>query len=196
MNFLQQSLRDGKLYDCEQTVAEQIRRLPRSPFHNLLEAQISNRPSDAANIFDHFLEIESQRFSVAAAYVEMNGFDINPQPWFCDIFAYTAYGGHDDYDWLARPQSAKSPSYAISGLESLQDVYASTAGREKCFQDARNLSSLLIVIKFQGFMKKVAAEMTALRFPLLVTAHDFDFIAEIRAVDSTDFAPGKSANQP
>lgn len=42
------------------------------------------------------------------------------------------------------------------------------------------MSSLLVVIKFQKFIKCATAQMKQLRFPLLVTAHDFDFIAEFR----------------
>jgi hypothetical protein len=37
----------------------------------------------------------------------------------------------------------------------------------------------LVVIRFQKFIKRAAAQMKLLRFPLLVTAHDFDFIAEL-----------------
>jgi hypothetical protein len=41
------------------------------------------------------------------------------------------------------------------------------------------MSSLLVVIKFQNFIRKAATHMKHLDFPLLVTAHDFDFIAEV-----------------
>lgn len=63
-------------------------------------------------------------------------------------------------------------------MEALQAVYASSTFREKSFRINADLSSLLVVIRFQKFIKRAAAQMKLRRFPLLVTAHDFDFIAE------------------
>jgi len=50
-------------------------------------------------------------------------------------------------------------------------------------KDASDLSSLVVVTKFQHFMQRAAERMTALRVPLYVTAHDFEYIAR--------FVPGK-----
>jgi hypothetical protein len=175
---LEPVLRAGDLEACEKTAVEKIRQLPRSPFDLSIEVDISNDPADAAKAFDHFFETEAKRIKIAAAYTEMNGFDINPRLWFCDFFAYTSYGGHGDYDWLSDWQSQNFPRYTIRGMEALQAVYASSAFGDKSFRDAAYMSSLLVVIKFQRFIKRTASEMKLLRFPLLVTAHDFDFIAE------------------
>jgi|SRR5579863_4293067 len=175
---LEKVLRADDLDTCERTVIEEIAKLPASPFHIATDLSISNDPSDAAAYFDRFFEIESQRIAIAAAYTEMNGFDINTNRWFCNTFAYTTYEGHKDYDWLSDWQSGDFPSFTIRGLEPLQAVYASPAFHE--FYDVAFMISLLVVIKFQKFMKAASNKMTRLRFPLLVTAHDFDFISEIR----------------
>lgn len=188
MEQLEPVLRAGNLEACEKTVVEKIRHLPRSPFDLSIEVDISNDPADAAMAFDGFLETEAKRTRIAAAYTEMNGFYINPRLWFCDFFAYTSYGGHGDYDWLSDWQSERFPSYTIRGMEVLQAVYASSAFREESFEDNERLSSLLVVIKFQKFIKRASAQMTMLRFPLLATAHDFDFIAE--------FGPGNLNPSP
>jgi hypothetical protein len=152
-----------------------------------IQVGIANDPVDAAESFDEFFAAEAKHREIAAAYTEMNGFDINPRLWFCDLFAYTSYGGHADYDWLSDWQSGNFPRYAIRGMEALQAVYASSAYRDESFRDNAHLSSLLVVIKFQKFIQRAAAHMKLLRFPLLATAHDFDFIAE--------FGPG-SSNPP
>jgi hypothetical protein len=172
-------LRADHLDACENVVIEEIRRLSPSPFHIAIELSISNTPADAASHFDKFFEIESQRMHVAAAYTEMNGFDINPGRWYCDCFAYSAYGGHEDYDWLSDWQSQNFPRFTIRGLESLQAVYAGPAFHQNEFRDVSFMTSLLVVIKFQKYVKAAAAEMARLHFPLLVSAHDFDFISEI-----------------
>ena len=179
MNRLTPALRAGDIDACEKAVSAQMQSLPRSPFHIAIDLAISNDPAHAAEHFDLFFRSEARRIKVGAAYTEMNGFDVNPGRWYCDLFAYTSYGGHDDtYDWLAHWQSQKFPEYVIKGLEDLQAVYASAAFHEKQFRDAIYSCDLLVVTKFQSFMKKAAAKMKELKFPLLATAHDFDFIAE------------------
>jgi hypothetical protein len=176
---LLKDLRADHLDVCENVVIEEIRRLPPSPFHIAIELSISNAPADAVAHFDKFFEIESQRMHVAAAYTEMNGFDINPGRWYCDSFAYSAYGGHEDYDWLSDWQSQNFSGFTIRGLESLQAVYAGPAFHQGKFRDVSFMTSLLVVIKFQKYVKAAAAKMNRLHFPLLVSAHDFDFISEI-----------------
>ena len=69
----------------------------------------------------------------------------------------------------------------IHGLEGLHAVYDSSAFEKEEFNDASYMSSLMVVVKFQQFMQLSARRMTELRFPLYVTAHDFDFIAEFPA---------------
>lgn len=172
-------VRSGDLDACERVVVQQIRDLPRSPFHISIDVTISNDPADAARHFDRFFKKEAHRFKIAAAYTEMNGFDINPNRWYCDLFGYASYGGHDDYEWLCDYQSELFEDCTIRGLEELQAVYARDLLEENSFRDASYMSSLLVVIKFQQFMKRAAAKMAELSFPLLVTAHDFDFIAEV-----------------
>lgn len=179
MKRLTPALRRGDLEACEQEVAKQIRALPVTPFDIVLDLSISNAPADAAAHFDRFFHQESARISIAAAYTEMNGFAINPDRWYCDLFAYSANGGHDDYDWISDWQSKRFEDYTINGLERLQEVYASDAFQEKANDDMSYMSSLMVVIKFQRFMQRASAYMKQLSFPLYVTAHDFDFIAAV-----------------
>ena len=49
-----------------------------------------------AKYFNKFIKQESKRFSIKAVYTETNGFDINPDKWFFDLFAFDFYGGHED----------------------------------------------------------------------------------------------------
>ena len=180
MDRLMPDLRAGDFDACEKAIVDKMESLPDSPFHIARHVSISNHSTDAAAHFDRFFERESARFTIAAAYTEMNGFDINPDRWYCDLFAYTSYGGHDDYDWISEWQSEYFDDYTITGLEDLQAVYASGALQEDEFSDASYMSSLLVVVKFQQFMDQVTQSMRNLTFPLLTTAHDFDFIAESR----------------
>jgi hypothetical protein len=173
MERLTPTLARGDLEVCERELAAEIKKLPVGPFHIVLDLSITNDPADAARYFDRFFASESKRFQIGAAYTEMNGFDINTDRWYCDLFAYQIDGGGDEYDWLSDWQSTQFADYTICGLERLQQVYAS----EALGGDDAYLCSLMVVVKFQSFMQRAATQMELLQFPLYVTAHDFDFIA-------------------
>ena len=172
-------LRSGDLTKCEKAVAEQLSELPVTPFHAILNLSISNLPAEVACYFDEFFRQQPQD-KVHAAYTEMNGFDINPNLWFCSPFAYQQYGGHKDYDWLSDWQSDDFDILPITGLEELQEVYASAAAHDDEYSDASEVASLLVVVKFQNLIRRSAPLMEELRFPLLATAHDYDFIYEFK----------------
>jgi hypothetical protein len=174
------TLRAGDLAQCERAVAAALVGLPRSPFHTILDLSITTDPKDVAAGFDKFFQQVSESFKIGAAYTEMNGFDINTDLWFCQPFAYTRYGGHDDYDWLSDWQGESEGAFAIQGLEALQKVYASDAFRDERFHNACSVTSLLVVVRFQDLIRRAALHMQELRFPLLATAHDYDFIYEFR----------------
>jgi len=175
-NELQRVLESGDTARCERAVAEHLAALPLSPFHIVIDLSITNSPAEVAAHFDAFFRQEANRFKIAAAYTEMNEFDINPDLWFFDVFAFTNYGGNREYDWLSDWQSEGYDSMIVKGLETLQSVYAS----EKGFKDARYLAMLLVVTKFQDLIRRAAPYMRELRFPLLATAHDFEFVFEVR----------------
>ena len=179
MERLTPQLRAGDLAGCESAAADALRALPRTPFHIAADLAISNDPAEAARHFDDFYRTESKRQPIEAVYTEMNGFDINPGRWYCDLFAYTVDGGLDDFDWLSDWQSETFEAYTITGLEPLQAIYASKAFRDSANSDASYLSSLVVVTKFQRFMQRAAGQMSALRVPLYVTVHDYDYIARL-----------------
>jgi hypothetical protein len=173
-------LRAGDLQQCERTIAARLAALPHSPFHIILDLSITTDPQPVAGWFDEFFRQQGARFKIGAAYTEMNGFCINPDLWFCNAFAYERYGGHQDYDWISSWQSEDSGSIVIEGLESLQAVYASDAFCDKRYSDACDVTDLLVVIRFQDLIQRAVSHMRELRFPLLVTAHDYNFIYEVR----------------
>jgi hypothetical protein len=173
------ALRAGDLDQCEQTVAAKLSSLKKSPYHIALDLSITNSLVEVAGYFDEFF-LQLPPGKAKAAYTEMNGFAINPSLWWCSPFAYQNYGGHDDYDWLSNWQSGDFDILTITGLEPLQEVYASDASGSKRFTKARELTDLLVVIKFQELIRRSAPHMKELHFPLLATAHDYDFIYEVR----------------
>lgn len=173
-------LRSGDLEQCERLISEQLASLPHSPFHIVLDLSIETDPEAAGEWLDNFIRAESERLTIKAVYAEMNGFCVNTDLWFFGAFAYEHYGGHEKRYWLSNWQSEDSGGAAIEGLEALQAVYASDAFRDKRFSDACDLSDLLVIVKFQDLIRRSSAYMQELHFPLLVTAHESEFIYEIR----------------
>ncbi len=112
---------------------------------------------------------------MAAIYVELNGFTINPDRWFFDPFAYRRHGGHSDWDWLAEWESEEFTPVTLTGMEDLQVVYASQAFREPAFQQAEELAPLCVVLSFQRLIREAVATIDGLVVPVLATAHDWDF---------------------
>jgi hypothetical protein len=176
-------LRAGDLPQCERVVAAQLVSLPHSPFHIILDLSITTKPEAVAVWLDKFFRQQSKRFKIGAAYTEMNGFSANPDLWFCDAFAYEQHNGHEDYDWLANWQSNVSGGMTIEGLESLQAVYASGAMGNKQFSEACDTTDLLVVLKFQDLIRRATTDLQEWQFPLLATAHGFDFIYEVQRGD-------------
>jgi hypothetical protein len=133
-----------------------------------------------AEHFDSFLCEQKARFEVGAVYTETNGFDVNTDRWYFDVFAYRTYGGHRDYDWLSDWDSEYSLDMTLIGLEALQTVYDSDAFRDENYRHACEICSLLVVSKFQELVRRCVPLMRELNVPLLATAHEYDFIAELR----------------
>ena len=69
--------------------------------------------------------MNNTKFDVKAVYLEMNGFDINYDRWYCDFFAYSCYEPDvEKTDWLCEWQSGDWPQYELLGLESAQEAFA------------------------------------------------------------------------
>jgi hypothetical protein len=179
---LEPTLRAGDLRQCDQRIADALCGLPTSPFHIALDLHFTNPPEEVAKQFDAFFRRERERFSIAAAYTETNGFDINPDRWYFDFFAYGTYGGADDFDWLSDWTSDSWPEMTLTGMEALQAVYASDAFHDSSNEDASYVTSLLVVSRFQLLIARASTLMRELRFPLLSTGHDFQYISEVRPI--------------
>ncbi|MFO0820018.1 MAG: hypothetical protein U1A77_18860 [Pirellulales bacterium] len=172
-------LRAGDLAVYESQAIAALRALPPSPFHIVAELAITSDPRHAAAHMEKFMLAQAAHFNPGAICVEMNGFDINTDRWYFDLLAYTRDGGIDNLGWLCDWQSERFPDYTITGLEKLQAVYASSAFRDREFRDARDVAGLVVVAKFQRFIRSVSKFMRSLQVPLYATAHEYDLIARI-----------------
>lgn len=171
---------EGETCEAIDRISAAIRSLPASPFCKVLDLEFTNEPRAIAEEFTTFIRKQESQFQIRAVYTETNGFDINPDRWYFDLFAYKKYGGHDDYDWLAYWDSEEVPGVTLTGMEALQQVYASPACGEPGYQDSVMLCSFLVVAKFQDLVRRARPMIRSFTGPILATSHDYEHIAEFR----------------
>lgn len=170
------SLKKGDIEGCIDRVSGELSKLSNSPFSKVMELDFSNNPKDVADCFQSILSQYGEQTDIKALYTETNGLDINPDQWYFEIFGYSSYGGLEDLDWLSDWQAESENGWVLTGMESLQEVYASDAFGKSEFDKARELTSLLVVLKFQKLIRNSLALVPDFPVPVLATSHDYDFI--------------------
>lgn len=180
-------LRTGNLDECIRRVEKVLRELPATPFHHVLDLHFTNDIQAIAHRFDQFAQLEPSA-PLAAIYAEMNGFYLNPDRWYFELFGYPVYSGHDNYDWLSRWSKQDAHQVTLTGMEPLQTVYhrdleentkplsTDHSGDQRLVRD---IADLLVVLRFQHLIRQSTAFMSVVKVPILATAHDYDFIAEV-----------------
>jgi hypothetical protein len=154
-------------------------------FKALIGCGFSNNPKALAEEVNRFIRKCETSFPVKAVYLEMNGFDINPDRWYFDFFAYSSYTADSpDLDWLAEWDSMDWPDVTLNGLEKVQEDFGWYTGQEtKGYKDtdarvAADFANLLVMCKFASLIEDAAGSgIIDKTVPILATAHDFDIVA-------------------
>ena len=157
-------------------------------FQGLIEKEFSNSPKSILSAINKFIRTSAKEFDVKAIYLEMNGFDINPDRWHFDFFGYEQYDPNpDDLDWLSDWQSEDDPKITLKGLEEVQAdfkwYHSQQIWKDKKFKQAYELALLLVMCKFVSLIESaLQVGARAKPIPVLATAHDFDIIGRFEAV--------------
>lgn len=133
LNQVFTDVEQGNLDSAQSRVVAALKKLDSSPFHAVLTLEITNKPQEVAESFDTFIQQSATSCTIGAVYAEMNGFDINPDRWFFNIFVYadSDVSGKDNGSFLGDSAPCdESNEIVITGLEELQAVY-----RNKCIYD-------------------------------------------------------------
>ena len=169
---------------------EKLNALPQTDFHKIIGKNLLHLTEPLTNYIDNFYKTAKDEINVKAIYSEMNGFTINYDLWFIDLFAFTECGGLDDLDWLSDFEVSSDDSMTISGFEELQTVYEDYMENEKWgdkkLKAVCEICELLIILRLQELFKeaKIAAIDKKLNWadiPLFATAHDYDMVYEAKA---------------
>jgi hypothetical protein len=151
-------------------------------FKGLLEKGFTNTPHSILSAINKFINACSRQFPIRAVYLEMNGFDINPDRWYFDFFGYANYGSDpEDLEWLCDWQSGDWPQVTLEGLEPVQADFksylAKKVWKDEQFQHACQLAVLLVMCEYVSLIESaLAAGARSKPIPVLATAHDFDIL--------------------
>jgi len=119
-----------------------------------------------------------------AFYCEMNGFTINYDRWFIDLFSFSEIG-KEDYEWLADFEHHTNKDLTITGFEKIQKVYEDVYKNQKHdipeIEQAYEVAELLIILRLQELFRETYKSAKSngkkwTKIPIFVTAHDYEMI--------------------
>lgn len=171
----------GELEQCIASFEQTLAALPSNPFHVALGLDFLHLTEDAAAYLVDLYREASTEFAVQAIYVEMNGFDINPDGWHCDGFAFKTAGDQWDIDWLALWDAQSKTTLELTGMEPVQKAYSDygPSSERTLLEDlVLELTNHLVNARFMQLI--AAAHESAKRacpplagLPVFSTAHDW-----------------------
>ena len=206
MNFeladkLTELLEVKKLDEAIELAESELKKIPMTDFHKIIGKDLkhlSNNLKEFIETFDReaakvlkkkqgFLKsIISSNSNVkpAAYYCEMNGFTINYDRWFIDLFSFEKYET-EDWDWLSDFYDMTTNSMTIKGFEELQmvfqDVHENDRFSEPNIDKAYEVCELLVILRLQELFRETykgtKSEWT--KIPMFVTAHDYEMIYRV-----------------
>lgn len=176
-------LKDDKLDEAILLAETKLKEQTPTDFNKLLGKNLLHQTDKLVDYFTDFHKKVKSNLDIKAIYGEMNGFTINCDLWFLDLFAYDKVGGLDDTDWLADWDEGNSTEerFPLTGYEELQEVYQDYQDNEKYndskMEAASDVAELLIMLRFQELIR--AATRTANQkglpwatIPIFATVHD------------------------
>jgi hypothetical protein len=165
-------LDDGDAQAAIQLISEKLRALPAGPFHLALELEITNAPANVAAWLQSCLAAAREVAPVRAAYVQLNGFEINTDLWFFSFYAFPEDPGTDDAGRLESWHWCSNDCLAIEGLEPLQRIFAEHGPDIR--SDAGFYAAQLVLFKFFALIKAATALLTTRDFPVMAGVVDGD----------------------
>ncbi len=198
MNFdlqdkLNEYLIQNDLDTAIQIAETELSKIPQTDFHQLIGMNLLNMESKLSAFISKFHSSVKLKYTLSftkklkAFYCEMNGFTINYDRWFIDLFSFSEIG-QEDYEWLSDFEHHTRKDLTIYGFEKLQQVYEDVHKNKKFeipeIDQAYNVAELLIILRLQELFGETYknAKSNGLswsKYPMYVTAHDYEMIYRI-----------------
>lgn len=172
---------DRAIARCEADLAA----LPRTDYHAALGRSWLGQTREASRWFAGFYQTAAKALPVRALYCEMNRFEINPDEWYLDAFAYGFFGDPEDPGWLVgwKMSSPKRSRFVLRGMGDLQELFAGDYG-DRPHETVRAASEIVILLLTLRMQELVFAAVRQARksgrlpddVPVLAAAHDSDLV--------------------
>ncbi|MBL7841555.1 MAG: hypothetical protein JNJ75_15535 [Cyclobacteriaceae bacterium] len=206
MNFeladkLSELLERQKLDEAIAMAEQELKNIPTTDFHKILAKNLLHLTSDLAKHIKEFdkstrhvlkkkqgfvknLFSSGNEIKPAAYYCEMNGFTINYNRWFIDLFSFENYS-LTNWEWLSDFYDSSANHLTITGFEDIQkvfeDVHKNNRFEEPNIEKAYAVCELLVILRLQELFK--ASYKTNRgdwdNIPMFVTAHDYEMIYKV-----------------
>lgn len=206
MNFeladkLSKLLESKKLDDAIAMAEQELKNIPTTDFHKILDKNLMHLTSDLAkhiNEFDNSTQEvlkkkqgfiknlfgSGKEVKPAAYYCEMNGFTINYDRWFIDLFSFKNYS-LTDWEWLSDFYDSTANDLTITGFEEIQkafeDVHENNRFEEPNIEKAYEVCELLVILRLQELFRETYKMNQGDwdKIPMFVTAHDYEMIYKV-----------------
>ena len=206
MNFeladkLTELLEDKKLDKAIELAEGELRKIPETDFHKIIGKSLKHLAVDLKKyiaVFDKtttavlekkqgFLKSlfgSKKRVKPVAYYCEMNGFTINYDRWFIDLFSFENYDTND-WDWLSDFYDSTSTDLTITGFEEIQkvfqDVHENEKFKEPNIDKAYEVCELIVILRLQELFRETYRDEDSdwSEIPMFVTAHDYEMIYKV-----------------
>lgn len=172
--------------------------IPNTPFHKVLGRNLLHLAEDLKDYITAFEESTSkvlkkkrgfissiftpkERNKPVAFYGEMNGFTINYDRWYLELFSFEKYN-LADWEWLSDFYDMSANDLTITGYEDLQlifeDVHLNDRFDDPNILKAYQVCELIIILRLQELFNEVYKTQTGewRKIPMFVSAHDYDLI--------------------
>lgn len=206
MNFeladkLSELLESQKLDEAIAMAEQELKNIPTTDFHKILDKNLLHLTS---NLAKHIKEFDKSTKDVlkkkqgfikslfgsgkdvkpAAYYCEMNGFTINYDRWFIDLFSFENYS-LTDWEWLSDFYDSTANDLTITGFEEIQkafeDVHENNRFEEPNIDKAYEVCELLVILRLQELFRETYKlnQGDLDKIPMFITAHDYELIYKV-----------------
>ena len=206
MNFdltdkLSELLESKKLDEAIVMAEQELKNIPTTDFHKILDKNLLHLSSDLTKFINEFdnstQEVLKKKQGFlknlfgfgkqvipAAYYCEMNGFTINYDRWFIDLFSFENYS-LTDWEWLSDFYDSSLNDFTITGFEEIQkafeDVHENNRFEEPNIDKAYEVCELLVILRLQELFRETYKlnQGDWYKIPMFITAHDYELIFKV-----------------
>ncbi len=206
MNFeladkLTKLLESKKLDEAIAMAEQELKNIPTTDFHKILSKNLLHLTTDLAKHINEFdkstkevlkkkqgflknLFSSGKEVKPAAYYCEMNGFTINYDRWFIDLFSFENYS-LTDWEWLSDFYDSTANDLTITGFEEIQkafeDVHENNRFEEPYIDKAYEVCELLVILRLQELFRETYKlnQGDWDKIPMFITAHDYELIFKV-----------------